>query len=162
MEYLLLFQCKNLTRWRLNVTSHVHSLSFLFDLYIWSSSSSSSPPFVTSSAVIHLLQSRVIVFSKLFQIVFVRFISDYSIILCSILWAFVTYLSSQPAVTIDMLFEVLWKGKAVPLQAWSGLEGSRNLRFPDLMTTVQDGGKVVSLTHWPTLTPRNTPRTHFC
>jgi len=38
------------------------------------------------------------------------------------------------------------KGKAVPLQAWSGPEGSRKLRLPDLMTS-QDGGKVVSLTH---------------
>jgi len=27
------------------------------------------------------------------------------------------------------------KGKAVPLQAWSGPEGSRELRFPDFMTT---------------------------
>jgi len=33
------------------------------------------------------------------------------------------------------------KGKAVPLQASSGPEGSRKLRFPDFMTTVQDGGK---------------------
>ena len=33
------------------------------------------------------------------------------------------------------------KGKAVPLQAWSGLEGSRKLRFPDFMTTAQDGPK---------------------
>jgi len=32
------------------------------------------------------------------------------------------------------------KGKAVPLQAWSGPEGSRKLRFPDFMTTAQDGG----------------------
>ena len=39
------------------------------------------------------------------------------------------------------------KGKSVPLQAWSGPEGSRKLRFPDFMTTAQDGGKVVSLTH---------------
>ena len=30
------------------------------------------------------------------------------------------------------------KGKAVPLQAWSGPEGSRKLRFPDYMTTAQD------------------------
>ena len=43
------------------------------------------------------------------------------------------------------------KGKAVPLQAWSVPEGSRKLRFPDLMTTAQDGGKVVSLTHRPPL-----------
>jgi len=27
------------------------------------------------------------------------------------------------------------EGKAVPLQAWSGPEGSRKLRFPDFMTT---------------------------
>jgi hypothetical protein len=37
------------------------------------------------------------------------------------------------------------KGKAVPLQAWRGPEGSRKLRFADHMTTAQDGGKVVSL-----------------
>jgi hypothetical protein len=30
--------------------------------------------------------------------------------------------------------------KAVPLQAWGGPEGSRKLRFPDFMTTTQDGG----------------------
>jgi len=53
-------------------------------------------------------------------------------------------------------------GKAVPLQAWSGPEGSRKLNFPDFMTTVQDGGKVVSLTHRPPLPPGNTPSTHFC
>jgi len=45
--------------------------------------------------------------------------------------------------------------KAVPLQAWSGPEGYRKLRFPDFMTTAQDDGKVVSLTHWPTLPPGN-------
>jgi len=39
------------------------------------------------------------------------------------------------------------KGKAVPLQACSGPEGSSKLSFPDFMTTAQDGGKVVSLTH---------------
>jgi len=43
------------------------------------------------------------------------------------------------------------KGKAVPLQASSGPEGSRNLRFPDYMTTAQDGGKVVSPKHLPPL-----------
>ena len=54
------------------------------------------------------------------------------------------------------------KGKAVPLQAWSGPEGSRKLRFPDFMTTAQDGGKVVSLTHRPPLPPGNAPVSHFC
>jgi len=37
------------------------------------------------------------------------------------------------------------KVKAVPLQAWNVPEGSRKLRFPDYVTTAQDGGKVVSL-----------------
>ena len=54
------------------------------------------------------------------------------------------------------------KGKAVPLQAWSGPEGSRKLRFPDFMTKAPDGGKVVSLTHRPPLPPGNIPGTHFC
>jgi len=54
------------------------------------------------------------------------------------------------------------KFKTVPLQAWSGPEGSRKLMFPDFMTTAQDGVKVVSLTHRPSLPPVNTPGTHFC
>ena len=52
--------------------------------------------------------------------------------------------------------------KSVPLQAWSGPGVSRKLRFPDFVTTAQDGGKVVSLTHRPALPPGNTPGTHFC
>jgi hypothetical protein len=51
------------------------------------------------------------------------------------------------------IYIVKGKGKAVLLQAWSGPEGSRKLRFPDYMTTAQDG-KVVSLTHRPYLSPR--------
>jgi len=46
------------------------------------------------------------------------------------------------------------KGKAVPLQVWSDPEGSRKLRFPYFMTTAQDGGKIVSLTHRLPLSPR--------
>ena len=45
------------------------------------------------------------------------------------------------------------KVKAVPLQAWSGPEGSKKLRFPDFMTTAQGGGKFVSLTHPAAFTP---------
>jgi len=41
-------------------------------------------------------------------------------------------------------------------------EGSRKLRLPDYVTTAQDGGKVVSLTHRPPLPPGNAPGTHFC
>jgi hypothetical protein len=48
------------------------------------------------------------------------------------------------------------------VKAWSGPEGSRKLRYPDFMTTAQDGGKVVSLTHRPPLPLRNTRGTNFC
>jgi len=59
-----------------------------------------------------------------------------------------------------MFYQV--KDKADPLQAWSGPLDSRKLRFPDFMTTAQDGGKVVSLTHQPPLHPGNAPGTPFC
>jgi len=65
-------------------------------------------------------------------------------------------------VSTDLCGHVQVKGKAVPLQAWSGPEGSRKSRFPDFTTTAHDGGKVVSLTHRPPLPPGNTPGTHFC
>jgi len=57
-----------------------------------------------------------------------------------------------------------WKkfSKAVLSQGRRGPEGSRKLRFPDFMTSAQDGGKVVSLTHRPPLPPGNTAGTHFC
>jgi hypothetical protein len=54
-----------------------------------------------------------------------------------------------------------YKGKADLLQAWSGPEVSMMLRFPDFVTTAQDGGKVVSPTHRPHLPTGNTPGTHF-
>ena len=54
------------------------------------------------------------------------------------------------------------KGTAIPIQDWGGPEGSRKLRFPDFMTTAQDGGKVFSLTHRPPLPPGSAPGTHFC
>ena len=62
----------------------------------------------------------------------------------------------------DQTLKYSKKGKAVPLQAWSGPEGSRKLRFPDFVTTAQDGGKVVSPTHRPPLPPENAPGTHLC
>jgi len=37
------------------------------------------------------------------------------------------------------------KGKAVQLQARSGPEGSRKLRFPDFVTTAQDVGRLSAL-----------------
>jgi hypothetical protein len=69
--------------------------------------------------------------------------------------------SSAKDVSTECLFSKK-KGKTVPLQAWSGPEGSRKLRFPDYMTTAQDDGKVVSLMHWPPFPPENAPGTHFC
>ena len=37
------------------------------------------------------------------------------------------------------------KGKSVPLQDWTGPEGSRKLRFPDFVITAQDGGRLSAL-----------------
>ena len=37
------------------------------------------------------------------------------------------------------------KGNSVPLQAWTGTEGSRKLRFPDFVTTAHDGGRLSAL-----------------
>ena len=45
------------------------------------------------------------------------------------------------------------KGKAIPLQPWTGPEGSRRLRLPDFKT-IHESGNVVSPTHRSPLTPR--------
>jgi len=37
------------------------------------------------------------------------------------------------------------KGKSVPLHAWSGPEGSRDLRFPDYVTMAQNDGMLSAL-----------------
>ena len=66
---------------------------------------------------------------------------------------------NAPLLTRNLPYTTL---KAIPLQAWSGPEGSRKLRFPDFMTTAQEGGKVVILTHRPPLPPGNPSGTHFC
>ena len=65
-----------------------------------------------------------------------------------------TFLVSHSLVNMGTLYLVTCKDKAVTLQARSGPEGTRKLSFPDLMTTAQDGGNVVSLTHRPPLPPR--------
>ena len=63
---------------------------------------------------------------------------------------------------MSVIIITVYIGKSVPLQAWSGPEGSRKFRFPDYMKTAQDGGKVVSLMHRPPLPPGNGRGTHFC
>jgi len=42
-------------------------------------------------------------------------------------------------------FTIFCDGKAVPLQAWTGPEGSRKLRYPDFVPTGQDGGRLSAL-----------------
>ena len=52
-------------------------------------------------------------------------------------------LRTQSRHSVLFLYTETWqkKGKSVPLEAWSGPEGSRKLRFPDYMTVAQDDGK---------------------
>jgi len=73
-------------------------------------------------------------------------------------WNFQSLLSAR--ITDNQQIPI--KGKSIPLQAWSGPEGSRKLRFPDFMTSAQEGGKVVILRHRPYLPSGNSHRTHFC
>jgi len=40
---------------------------------------------------------------------------------------------------------MLKKGKSVPLQSWTGPEGSRKLRLPDFVTAGKDGGRLSAL-----------------
>jgi len=59
-----------------------------------------------------------------------------------------SYISGSPAFLNEFWFPVIqhaFKGKAVPLQAWIGPEGSRKLRFRDFVTTAQDGGRLSAL-----------------
>jgi hypothetical protein len=46
---------------------------------------------------------------------------------------------------LQVLTTFLVYGKAVLLQAWTGPEGSRKLRFPDFVTTAQNGGRLSAL-----------------
>jgi len=54
------------------------------------------------------------------------------------------------------------KGKAIPVEAWTGREGSRKLRLQISWHSTLEGGKVVSLTHRPLLPPGIFPGSHFC
>ena len=46
------------------------------------------------------------------------------------------------------------ESKAVPVQSWTGPEGSRRLRLPDFKTINAESGNIVIPTHRPPLPPR--------
>jgi len=50
-----------------------------------------------------------------------------------------------------LIYKGKGKGKAVPLKAWTGPEGSRRIRLLDFKTMMHEGGKVISPTHRPSL-----------
>ena len=52
------------------------------------------------------------------------------------------------------------KGKALPLQAWTGLQ---EVKAPKISRqSAYEGGMVVSPTHRPSLRPGKIPGTHLC
>jgi len=51
------------------------------------------------------------------------------------------------------MYYTYYKGKVIPLQAPKDPDGSRKLIFTDFVTTAQDDGIIVSLTHRPLLPP---------
>ena len=68
--------------------------------------------------------------------------------LATIFFSMSPLLRAETCESFILDFQIL---NSVPLQAWSGPEGSRKLGFADFMTTARGGGKIVSLTHRPHL-----------
>ena len=58
-----------------------------------------------------------------------------------------SFINSAVNLTKNFMIFKLWSdlGKAVPLQAWTGPEGSRKLRFPDFVTMAQNSGRLSAL-----------------
>jgi hypothetical protein len=77
-----------------------------------------------------------------------------------VLWSIYTDLVSS--YTVKGKGKSKGKGEAVQLQAWSGPEGSRKIRFPDFVTTAQYGGRLSALRTGRLYPPGNTAGTHFC
>ena len=70
--------------------------------------------------------------------------------------------ASLPGLQINIFIEDT-KGKAIPLQAWTGSEGSRRLRLPDFKDSQYM--KVVRLSVLRTgrlYPPGKIPGTHYC
>jgi hypothetical protein len=74
---------------------------------------------------------------------------------------FTSHRSCEDVFTFVQCSVCVCKGKAVPVRAWTGPEGSRKLRLPDFKTVAHDGGKVVSPTRCPPLPPRKYSRYSF-
>jgi len=108
---------------------------------------STSPKLISHVKTILKLLS---IYAWIFNVVFILYVFQLQ------LWAHAwtpCVLRTPPIPFSSVVILIIYKrkGKAVPLQAWTGPEGSRKLRFQDFVTTAQDGGEVVSLTHRPPL-----------
>jgi hypothetical protein len=71
------------------------------------------------------------------------------------------YLTGISFIYIYIYIYIYQKGKAIPLQAWTGPEDSRKLKLPDFKKKKKKK-RVVSPMHRPPLPPGNIPGTHFC
>jgi hypothetical protein len=58
---------------------------------------------------------------------------------------YVQHNSTRISILINNFMSIYYNGKAVPLQAWTGPQGSRRLRPPDLLTSAQEGGRLSAL-----------------
>jgi len=54
------------------------------------------------------------------------------------------------------------KGKAIPLQAWAGHEGSRRWRIPDFKSRHMKAVRLSALCTGRLYPPGKNPGTHFC
>jgi len=83
-----------------------------------------------------------------------------SVLYCTVLYCPVLHCSILPLCINPFVVKVKVKQSRYRPGVAQRVPGS--LRFPDFMTTAQDGGKVVSLMHRPPLPLGNAPGTHFC
>jgi len=59
----------------------------------------------------------------------------FAVAICLVFYGMISNIKQPVMDPCLFISEVKDKGKAVPLQAWSGPEGSRKLRLADFMTT---------------------------